>query len=167
MIVLIGCSKEPDGTTYTFKEGENNATPLRPTMPHIGSTLSYSFRLGDEWLGMLTNSKAHGLKLPALGEFNYHDNGTNYGVMWYPDQGLMIHARYYREGTLYVMPEIPIQTETWYDCKIETEPLKWRLDGVLIARVDSVSVGHGWRTAIYLGKKDFATAISELKIEIR
>jgi hypothetical protein len=167
LLLLTACSKD-EPTTYTFREGENNATPLRPTLPHFSNTLSYSFRLGDEWLGMLTQSKAHGLKLPAIsGTLNYHHEGANFGVLWYADRGLMIHARYYRDDTLYVLPEIPIQTGVWYNCRIETEPLKWWLNGVLLAQVDTVSVGHFWQTPIYLGKKDVYTALSELKIEIQ
>lgn len=163
LILLIGCTKEPDGTTYTFRKGENNATPLRPITPHIGTTLIFSFKLTGDWSDFCQHP--WGLKLPAIGKLDYHDSGINGDVMNTPDSGLVFHPRYYRDGTLHVLSGFSIQTETWYSVTLQAKPLKWGCNEVCWTAEGEVD--HSWLTPIYIGKINVATALRDLTIEIK
>ncbi len=162
---LMLCTKEDTGMTYTFREGENNATPLRPITPHFGTTLSYSFKLGDEWNEQLCTDRAHGFKGLAIGKFDYHDSGINTDIMWDADSGLVFHPRFYQAGTLHVLSGISIQTGVWYKVTLQAKPLKWALNEVCWTAEGEVD--HSWRTPIYIGKINVATASRNLTIEIR
>lgn len=66
---------------------------------------------------------------------------------------------------MYVLPEVPIETNVTYTVIIQLKPLKWFLDGKLLAEVDS-SLQTGWLTPSYIGKKDFAVANRNLRLLI-
>ena len=164
-LALTGCLKD-GADTYTFYKGENNATPTHFITPHIGTTLSYSFRLDESWgTGLLCSDKSHGLKLPAIGKYDYHDSGINTDIMFREDSGLVFHPRFYQDGTLHVLSGISIQTETWYMVTLQAKPLKWGCNEVTWTAEGEVD--HSWRTPIYIGKKGTATASRNLTIELK
>lgn len=166
-ILFSSCAKF-DYLNYTVSKGDNKFKPIQFITANLSGNkiFTFKFKLGNEWNeGMITTGKSWGLKLPAIGKFDYHDSGANWGVMWDEEIGLTIHARYYVDGELFVFPEIPIQTETWYICWLQTEPLRFWLDGILIGSPD-ITVSNSWITPIYIGKKDVAVATRNLSLEL-
>ncbi len=138
--------------------------PGFPILPHFGSNLSYQFRIGPEWFdGHLTEPDHYGLKLPAIGYFNYHKFGINSAII---DGGVWIF-RYYFNGQLNQFDEFEIQLEPdrWYRVVQSTKPLAWWFDGKLV-HSENMNISGCWMTPPYLGKKKVAVASRDLKIEI-
>jgi len=168
LLILSACSK-PQSTTYTFYQGNNSASPLQIITPHLsGNSLTYTFMLTGDWSYFCDHP--WGMKTAAIGgsglNTDYRSQGMNFGIMATETGGLTIHARYYIDYVLYVFPEIPIQKEVWYNCKIQTDPMRWWINGVLVATVNK-TIKHAYTTPIYIGGEGKATANKDLTIHFR
>jgi len=170
--------------TYTFATGSNTPRPRRPILPYCRESLTYRFRIGQEWWdGDLTAPiPGFGLKLPSIGRFNYHRGGMGMAII-HEHGKVYIVPRYYevvRDGVNrnheLVQYRMEIEPLIWYTVQMNTNRLMWRVDGRLLHYVD-YRVPCGWLTPIFIGKGtdqnyigDFVTrsgAARPLTIEIK
>ena len=147
-------------------KGNNSFYPLLPILPFGRKSLTYQFKIGAEWFtDDLTEPDRYGLKLPAVGRFNYHRQGANWAIVH--QQGkCYVYPRYYSDG-LHELTELrrEIHPNTWYTVKTIFQPLSFFLEGELIYLSDLI-IPTRWITPPYLGKRKVAKAKRKLKLSI-
>ena len=148
-------------------KGHNNFWPLKPRLLFFRKSLIYQFKIGAEWFtDDLTEPDRYGLKLPAVGRFNYHHQGANWAIVH--EQGkCYVYPRYYLNG-LHELTELKreVEPDTWYTVQTRFNPLSFFLDGDLIFYQPDLIIPTGWKTPPYLGKRKVAVAKRKLKLSI-
>jgi len=107
------------------KEGENRfewmGFPL-PNIPSFGTgLLDYRFRLGSEWFTdePLTKPLIYGVKLPAIGAYDYHKLGANFALV--KEQGkIIMYPRFYKNYVLTAIRscDVILEPDKWYYCEL-------------------------------------------------
>lgn len=148
-------------------KGHNNLYPLRPILPFGRKSLTYQFQIGEEWFtDDLTERDRYGLKLPAVGRFNYHNGGANWAIIH--EQGkCYVYPRYYSNGLheLFSLKR-EIKPGEWYILKTIFRPLGFLLDGEPIFYDPHLIIPTTWITPAYLGKRRVAVAKRKFKLKI-
>ena len=158
LTVFVGCAKEDDDglKMYTVKEGENTFHPIKPILPFNGFILSFKVSFDSIWFDTLCTQKGYGLKLPAVGKYNYHEGGANYQGM-YENGGLWLSARYYEEKEapyiLHVLDNMQLKADRIYDCRIVfwNDKTDFVVDGVLLSTAD-VGLPHSRIAPSFIGR---------------
>jgi len=146
------------------KKGHNCFTPLRPILPYWRKNLTFTL-VADEniFADFLTEPEHYGIKLPAIGNFNYHRNGMNFSL----NDGGWISPRYYKDGVLRQFEDVRFQLEPGVSVilKIECDPLRWYVNRALFFQVGE-STPTGWLTPVYCGKRGVGVAKRDLVLTI-
>jgi hypothetical protein len=146
------------------KKGHNNFT-LCPILPYWRKNYSFTLVADESIFGdFLTEPEHFGIKLPAIGNFNYHRNGMNFSL----NDGGWISPRYYKDGILRQFEDVSFQLEPGVPVtlKMESDPMRWYVNGVLFFQA-SESIPTGWLTPSYVGKRGVAVAKRDLIITIK
>ena len=148
-------------------KGHNNFWPLKPRLLFFRKSLIYQFKIGAEWFtDDLTEPDRYGLKLPAVGRFNYHRQGANWAIVH--EQGkCYVYPRYYLDG-LHELDhlKVEIQPDTWYELTTEFDWLTFYLGHDLIY-TSQINISTCWITPAYLGKRKLGVAKRNLKLNIK
>ena len=153
-LLTFCCQKITLQDEYSVKEGENNFTPRKMIELNRDKTLEEWFMFGEEWLEYpLTDPVGFGLKLSALGEFDYHDGGMNFQATCSGCK-MIIKARYYVNGELTVIPgsktyvnvNEPIYTRM---CAYQ-DTAYWYINSKEVAKV-AIHITPNYRTPPFLG----------------
>jgi hypothetical protein len=148
-------------------KGHNNFWPLKLILPFGRKSLTYQFKIGEEWfVGEIAEPERYGCKLPAVGKFNYHNGGANWAII-HVEGKCYVYPRYYLNG-LHELDHLKreIQSDIWYTVTTLFNPLAFLLDGEPIYVSDLV-IPTTWITPAYLGKRRVGVAKRNLKLEIR
>jgi len=157
----------------TAKKGSNrfnrNGWPI-PILPTFRKVLSYSFKIDSTWFeGDLTEPLQYGVKLPAIGKFNYHNSGANFAIAWVKGKLLLYPRLYTGKNDLkrWQSKGIELKPNIWYDCEI----YNFR-NGIVFEYGDKMFIsdydikGH-WISPAWIGSRNKAVAIKDLKLEIK
>ena len=150
---------------YTVTTGSNIFRPIRPILPYLNRSYSFWLRIGSEWKAdHLTTPDHYGVKLPAIGRFNYHSEGANFAII----DGLKLITRYYKNGILHQndIQFVQLKPDTWYHCRIDLNQLTFIVDGKTLCTYPE-KIRSGWITPPYCGKTKLGTASRNLKLEIK
>jgi hypothetical protein len=148
-------------------KGHNNFWPLLPILPFGKKSLTYQFKIGAEWFtDDLCEPEKYGLKLPAVGKFNYHHQGANWAII-HEGGKCFVYPRYYLDG-LHELDHLKreIQPDVWYELTTEFDWLTFYFGHELIF-TSEINIPTGWITPSYLGKRRVGVAKRNLKLEIR
>ena len=108
-------------------------------------------------MGDITYPAGFGLKLPAIGKFNYHRGGVGSSIIH--EQGKVFYVpRYYEnvsEGLNknheLIQYRVELKPDIWYRVNISADQLVWLLDGKLL-HSEPISLPSAWLTPIFIGK---------------
>lgn len=152
----------PPGTKLTCKTGKNNFG-LTYRFPHFGKTLSYNVTFDASfYTGPVTNC-GYGMKLPALGGFNYHYGGANWAVateLVGSAYKLYVWPRYYYKITALPMLlteltafrfEVPVNTTKKLTVYINAGTAHWSVDGTEICSASVGDVPTTWIESAWIG----------------
>jgi hypothetical protein len=148
-------------------KGHNNFWPLKLIWPFFRKSLEYQFKIGSEWfVDQICTPEPYGLKLPAVGKFNYHNGGANWAVIHEAGK-CYVYPRYYSDG-LHELDHLKreIQPDIWYTVKTYFQPLSFFLNDELIYLSDLV-IPTCWKIPPYLGKRKLGVAKRKLKLNIK
>ena len=144
--------------------GQNIFKPWLPILPYLKSNYGFWLKVDQAWFnGSLTKPDHYGVKLPAIGKFDYHNEGAGFAII---DGGKLI-PRYYQNGVLHQFDNefIQLKPNTWYYCRIELKPLRFTVDGITLHE-EIIALRTGWKTPPFCGKKAVGVASRNLKLEI-
>jgi len=147
-------------------KGHNNFWPLLPILPFGRKSLTYQFRVGAEWFtDDLCTPEKYGLKLPAVGKFNYHHQGANWAII-HEGGKCYVYPRYYLDK-LHELDHLKreIQPNVWYMVSTYFERLTFLLDGDIVFTSDLIILTT-WITPAYLGKRKVGVAKRDLEIDL-
>lgn len=152
----------PPGTKLTCKKGKNNFG-LNYRFPHFGKTLSYNVTFDASFYTGEVTDCGYGMKLPALGGFNYHYGGANWGVATELVGGvykLYVWPRYY-----YKITDLPMQLHELTGNRFEVAVNKtkkltiyinagkayWSVDGIVLCSASVGDVPTTWIESAWIG----------------
>ena len=155
LLLLTSCTKVD--LSYTVHAGENNFTPLTPTLPFAGREFESTIQIGQEWFdGPLTTPEGFGVKLHCIGKWNYHEGGCNFAIS-YSEGKCYLSSRYYEPITsgTYLLHEGLSQTEIYPNIPINyritfTDSTRFYVASQLVATV--MLLPHDWITPPFLGR---------------
>lgn len=147
-------------------KGANSFHPLKPIWIFGKDRLVYKFKINDEWfIDDLTEPDHYGLKLPAVGRFNYHNKGANWAIIH--EQGkCYVYPRYYLNGLHelnYLKREI--YPNIWYEITTEFKSLAFYFENEMLYSSEII-IPAMWITPSYLGRKKVGVAKRNLSLEI-
>jgi len=153
---------------YTVHIGKNNFSPRLPILPFFRNELTYTFRVDPDWIAdrSLTTPEGYGLKLFAVGRFNYHEDGANSSIANYNHQ-LFWSPRYYRNWNLTQVESVRrgVVPNVNYKVRMKLNPLSYWFNNEFICSF-GFSVPNFFLTPLYMGKLGVAGASRTVTIQI-